>query len=67
MSINIKNNTSKSAIFQNTSQDFEDFTGQVISSTSIKEFDFSHSSVAIIGTNQDTVTHLEKSVNKQNL
>ncbi|CAI3131118.1 Baeyer-Villiger monooxygenase [Acinetobacter oleivorans] len=60
MSINIKNNTSKSAIFQNTSQDFEDFTGQVIPSTSIKEFDFTHSSVAIIGTNQDTVTHLEK-------
>lgn len=60
MSINIKNNTSKSVIFQNTSQDFEDFTGQVISSTSIKEFDFSHSSVAIIGTNQDTVSHLEK-------
>ncbi|WP_336169884.1 flavoprotein [Acinetobacter sp. 161(2023)] len=60
MSINIKNNASKSVIFQNTSQDFEDFAGQVISSTSIKEFDFSHSSVAIIGTNQDTVTHLEK-------
>ncbi len=60
MSINIKNNTSKSVIFQNISQDFEDFTGQVISSTSIKEFDFSHSSVAIIGTNQDSVTHLEK-------
>lgn len=60
MSINIKNNTSKSVIFQNISQDFADFTGQVISSTSIKEFDFSHSSVAIIGTNQDSVTHLEK-------
>ncbi len=62
MSINIKNNTSKSVIFQNISQDFEDFTGQVISSTSIKEFDFSHSSVAIIGTNQDSVTHLEKNL-----
>ncbi|KYQ82384.1 flavoprotein [Acinetobacter lactucae] len=60
MSINIKNNTSKSVIFQNTSQDFEGFTGQVISSSSIKEFDFSHSTVAIIGTNQDSVTHLEK-------
>lgn len=60
MSINIKNNASKSVIFQNTAQDFEDFAGQVIPSTSIKEFDFSHSSVAIIGTNQDTVTHLEK-------
>jgi len=60
MSINIKNNASKSVIFQNTSQDFEDFAGQVIPSTSIKQFDFSHSSVAIIGTNQDTVTHLEK-------
>lgn len=60
MSINIKNNASKSVIFQNTSQDFEVFSGQIIPSTSIKEFDFSHSSVAIIGTNQDTVTHLEK-------
>jgi len=60
MSIHTKNNASKSVSFKNIPQDFEDFTGQIISSTSIKEFDFSHSSVAIIGTNQDTVTHLEK-------
>jgi len=60
MSINIKNNASKSVIFQNMPQDFEEFSGQVIPSTSIKEFDFSRLCVAIIGTNQETVTHLEK-------
>lgn len=36
-------------------------------SNTIKENDFSNLNVAIIGTDQETVTHLEKSANKQNL
>ncbi|BAN87182.1 flavoprotein [Acinetobacter baumannii NCGM 237] len=60
MSIDLKNNVAKSAIFQNTVEDFEAFTGQILSSNQLKEFDFSHLNVAIIGTDQETVTHLEK-------
>ena len=39
---------------------FEAFTGQILPSNQLKEFDFSHLNVAIIGTDQETVTHLEK-------
>lgn len=53
--------------FKNTVEDFEAFTGQILSSNQLKEFDFSHLNVAIIGTDQETVTHLEKSANRQNL
>ncbi|MDV7636308.1 flavoprotein [Acinetobacter baumannii] len=60
MSIDLKNNIAKSAIFQNTVEDFEAFTGQILPSNQLKEFDFSHLNVAIIGTDQETVTHLEK-------
>lgn len=60
MSIDLKNNVAKSAIFQNTVEDFEAFTGQILPSNKLKEFDFSHLNVAIIGTDQETVTHLEK-------
>ncbi len=60
MSIDLKNNVAKSAIFQNTVEDFEAFTGKILPSNKLKEFDFSHLNVAIIGTDQETVTHLEK-------
>lgn len=53
MSIDLKNNVAKSAIFQNTVEDFEAFTGQILSSNQLKEFDFSHLNVAIIGTDQE--------------
>ncbi|MCU6810156.1 flavoprotein, partial [Acinetobacter baumannii] len=46
MSIDLKNNVAKSAIFQNTVEDFEAFTGQILSSNQLKEFDFSHLNVA---------------------
>ncbi|MFI7814860.1 flavoprotein, partial [Acinetobacter baumannii] len=53
MSIDLKNNVAKSAIFQNTVEDFEAFTGQILPSNKLKEFDFSHLNVAIIGTDQE--------------
>lgn len=40
MSIDLKNNVAKSAIFQNTVEDFEAFTGQILPSNKLKEFDF---------------------------
>ncbi len=67
MSIKLKNNVAKSTTFQNAVQDFDAFTGQILLSNTIKENDFSNLNVAIIGTDQETVTHLEKSANKQNL
>jgi cation diffusion facilitator CzcD-associated flavoprotein CzcO len=60
MTLNLKNNVAKSATFQNTVQDFDAFTGEILLSNAIKEYDFSNLNVAIIGTNQETVTHLEK-------
>ncbi|MBV6596145.1 flavoprotein, partial [Acinetobacter baumannii] len=60
MSIDLKNNVAKSAIFQNTVEHFEAFTGQILSSNQLKEFDCSHLNVSIIGTDQETVMHLEK-------
>ncbi|MEQ1064961.1 flavoprotein [Acinetobacter sp. XH1741] len=60
MTINLKNNAAKSATFQNIVQDFDAFTGQILLSNVLKEFDFSRLNVAIIGTDQETVTHLEK-------
>ena len=60
MSIELKNNVAKSTTFQNTVQDFDAFTGQILLSNTIKENDFSNLNVAIIGTDQETVTQLEK-------
>ena len=60
MSIELKNNVAKSVTFQNAVQDFDAFTGQILLSNTIKAYDFSNLNVAIIGTDQETVTHLEK-------
>ncbi|MEN8405326.1 MULTISPECIES: flavoprotein [Acinetobacter] len=60
MSIELKNSVAKSATFQNSVQDFDAFNGQILLSNTIKAYDFSNLNVAIIGTDQETVTDLDK-------
>lgn len=56
---NLHPKDSSSGLFQNHPEYFLNFRGQLIASSDIKQHDLSQQHVAIIGTNQHTVTALE--------
>lgn len=54
------NKHEKDAFFQNTAEDFKNYTGKIISSENIKLTDFTDLNVAIIGANQLSISLLEQ-------
>lgn len=57
--VNLHPTDSLSGLFQNHPEYFQHFRGQLIASSDIKQHDFNQQRVAIIGTNQHTVSGLE--------
>nr|WP_174506130.1 flavoprotein [Acinetobacter sp. Marseille-Q1620] len=55
-----KRNNPDDGFFQNNAIFFQAFQGKITPSSRIKQTNFSHNKVAIIGTDQFTVTHLEQ-------
>ena len=57
--VNLHSTENISGLFQNHPEYFQHFKGQLIAASEIKQHAFTEQRVAIIGTNQHTVTALE--------